>query len=181
MNTTFRTPEAVHPSDFRRAMRNVPTTVTVVGTMLGNRPVGMVVGTFTPISMDPLLVGFFGDHRSTTLTEILAADRWSFSVLHQDDERVAEAFRGPAESRFAALDWTVTEFGTPRLAGAVVTIEAVKHSVVTIGDHDLVTAEVAALHEGDCPRHPLVYFQGRMTRLDPELSVEAGGEPRTPR
>ncbi|MBB3664538.1 flavin reductase (DIM6/NTAB) family NADH-FMN oxidoreductase RutF [Prauserella sediminis] len=175
MNTPSRTaPDTVHPSEFRRAMRNVPTTVTVVGTMNGDQPVGMVVGTFTAISMDPLLVGFFGDQRSKTLTEITAADRWSFSILHQDDGLVAEAFRGPAESRFSALDWDVSDFGTPLIRGAVITIEAIKDSVVRIGDHDLVTAEVTSLREGDRSRYPLVYFQGGMTRLDPEHASHSG-------
>ncbi|RBM21792.1 monooxygenase [Prauserella sp. PE36] len=176
MNTPSHTaPDTVHPSEFRRAMRNVPTTVTVVATMNGDQPIGMVVGTFTAISMDPLLVGFFGDHRSKTLTEITAADRWSFSVLHQDDALAAEAFRGPPESRFSALTWDVSDFGTPLIRGAMITIEAINDSVVRIGDHDLVTAKVMSLREGDRSRHPLVYFQGRMTRLDPEQVSHSGG------
>lgn len=175
MNTPSRTAsDAVHPSEFRRAMRNVPTTVTVVGTMKGDQPVGMVVGTFTAISMNPLLVGFFGDHRSKTLPEITAAERWSFNVLHQDDTAVAEAFRGPAESRFSELTWDVSDFGTPLIKGAVIAIEAIKDSVVRIGDHDLVTAEVTSLREGDRSRNPLVYFQGRMTRLDPKQVSHSG-------
>ena len=162
----------VQPSDFRRAMRYVPTTVTVVSALDGDRPIGLVVGTFTSISMDPPLVGFFGDHRSSTLTSILAVDRWSFNVLHQDDAVVTEAFRGPVDNRFDGLDWTASEFGTPVIIGAVITIEAEKHLVVPTGDHSLVTGAVTTLRMGGGSRQPLVYFQGRMTRLDPGQIVD---------
>ncbi|GCE42962.1 putative oxidoreductase, mmyf [Rhodococcus wratislaviensis] len=70
---------------FRAAMRRLPTSV-VVSAVLDDAPIGMVVGTFSSVSMDPLLVGFFGDHRSSTLEPLLETDQWSFSD-RQDQPR----------------------------------------------------------------------------------------------
>ncbi|MGW1886163.1 flavin reductase family protein [Streptomyces sp. NPDC001970] len=47
------------PAEFRAALAHCPTGVAVVTTYLpGTRRVGMVVGTFTSVSLDPTLVGW---------------------------------------------------------------------------------------------------------------------------
>ena len=52
---------------FRRALGHVPTAVSVVTATDEQGHVGMTVGSFTSISLDPPLVGFFADTESTTL------------------------------------------------------------------------------------------------------------------
>lgn len=153
--------------EFRKAMRNVPTTITIVSVLCGDQPVGMVVGTFTSVSLTPLLVGFLGDNGSSTLRRIRTFDRWSFSILCEEDAAVVDAFRGPIENRFAALDWVVSDSGTPILPSAVVTFETMKYDIVSTGDHDLFLAQVVGIHHGRPNARPLVYFRGRMTGLDP--------------
>ncbi|MFF0223287.1 flavin reductase family protein [Streptomyces sp. NPDC004629] len=176
MTTTDRPPmtgTSLGPSAFRAATRRLPTTVVVAGGLRDGSPVGMLVGTFTSVSLDPLLVGFLGDRGSSTLPLLLELEHMSFSVLDQDDIEAANRFRKPLDERFADLAWSVSAHGTPVIETAVMTFHTTVHSVIPAGDHQLVLGEVIAIEQRHPARRPLVFAEGRMTRLDPMHVVGA--------
>ncbi|MFM6931786.1 MAG: flavin reductase family protein, partial [Novosphingobium sp.] len=76
---------AIDPAVFRRVLGNYPTGVTVV-TAMGEdgQPIGMVVGTFTSVSLDPPLVGFLPDKRSSSWPQIEKAGHFCVNVLARD-------------------------------------------------------------------------------------------------
>lgn len=176
MTTTGQPPTtgtSLDPSAFRAASRRLPTTVVVVGGLRGGSPVGMLVGTFTTVSLDPLLVGFLGDRGSSTLPLLLELEHLSFSVLDQDDVEAANQFRKPLDERFASLPWSVSSHSTPVIDTAVMIFHTTVHSVVPAGDHQLVLGEVIDIEQRHPARRPLVFVEGRMTRLDPAHVVGA--------
>ena len=158
-------PRGVTPPEFRQTLRRLPTTVTVAATMEENEPVGMLVGSFNSVSMDPMLVGFFGDHRSKTLRHLIDAPALSFNILNADHDYVLEAFRGPVEQRFAQLPWELSTRGLPVIRGCLMTIEAIRHSTVPAGDHTLVLAEVVDIHPSGDEVDPLLYHHGATTTV----------------
>jgi 3-hydroxy-9,10-secoandrosta-1,3,5(10)-triene-9,17-dione monooxygenase reductase component len=163
--------EPVTPQQFRRAMGQVPTSMAVAAAMLGGRPVGMLIGSFASISLDPLLVGFFGDLHSQTYQALKAADQLAFSILGQQAEPVCNAFRLPADDRFAAIGWTLSRHGNPVVDDAVLAVEGVVERRVSLGDHDLVVVAVRAIRQNsNAAGAPLVYHESRMRRLDPHRS-----------
>ena len=164
----------VDPNRFRAAMRAVPTTVAVVSALVEDGPVGMVVGTFTSVSLEPPLVGFLGDRRSRTAAALAEVPAWSVALLHADQAALVEAFSGPVERRFDGIAWYVSDGGAVRIPGAVVTVDTVQYGVVRAGDHDLMLGRVTALEGIELDRRPLVYFQGRLTRLDSTHGVDVG-------
>src|SRR3954466_10265285 len=57
--TTDKQPDAAQPADpanFRRALGQFPTGVTVVTAMAGDHPIGMTANSFSSVSLDPPLV-----------------------------------------------------------------------------------------------------------------------------
>ena len=57
----------IDPARFRSVLGHYPTGVCVVtGCPEGDRAVGLVVGSFTSVSLDPPLVGFFAGNWSTS-------------------------------------------------------------------------------------------------------------------
>jgi 3-hydroxy-9,10-secoandrosta-1,3,5(10)-triene-9,17-dione monooxygenase reductase component len=169
-NPTLR--RQVVAETFRRTMRYVPTSVAVVATTVNDAPVGMLIGSFVSVSLEPPLVGFFGDLGSTTLPRLLTAQSLAFSVLAQDARAVCDAFRLPAAQRFAAIDWSPSPRGNPILASSVVAIEGPMVSTQIIGDHVLVTVEVetADALSTRCAG-PLLFHDGSFGRLDPSAST----------
>ncbi len=57
----------IDPATFRRVLGHHPTGVTVITACeAGVVPIGMVVGSFTSVSLDPPLVAFFPARSSTS-------------------------------------------------------------------------------------------------------------------
>lgn len=153
--------------EYRTAMSSVPTSVVIAAAMVREQPVGMVVGTFLSMSLDPPLVGFFGDHRSSTLKPLLEGPVLSFSLLRQEDLSVCDSFRRPLPERFDGLDWAVSALGAPRLDRALTTIHAAPWQNLEVGDHTCVVAEVRDVEVHSTTARPLVFFRRRLSRLDP--------------
>ena len=159
--------ERITPTVYRRAMSAVPTSVVVAAGIRDGAPIGMVIGTFTSVSMTPPLVGFFGDQRSKTLTPLLECEYLSFTLLRENDLEICDAFRLPVEERFGALSWSESPYGTPRLDDALLTIDTRLHDVVDAGDHRCVLASVIDVVPADAIGRPLVFYKRRLSRLDP--------------
>ncbi|MFB1298572.1 flavin reductase family protein [Mycobacterium sp. pW049] len=158
---------------FRTAMSRVPTSVIVIATIHDGEPIGMLVGTFTSVSLSPMLVGYLGERTSRTVPYLLDADRVSCSVLRETDLATVEEFRKPMASRFERLNWTIDdEFEVPLLAGAPLTVVGKPHSVCDAGDHIFSLIEVLAVRTNG-PSRPLVFCGGRLTRMDPSHVVDS--------
>ncbi|AKE01160.1 hypothetical protein XU06_29880 (plasmid) [Rhodococcus erythropolis] len=133
--------------------------------MRDGAPVGMVVGTFTTVSLEPLLVGFFGDNNSFTFGLLSDLDRISFSVLDQEDADTANRFRLPGDERFDGLDWSASSHGTPVLGSALMTFHTRVHSLVPAGDHQLLLGEVIDMETAAGSGRALLFAEGKMTQL----------------
>ncbi|XVU27727.1 flavin reductase family protein [Actinoplanes sp. CA-054009] len=151
---------------FREVLGHVPTSVAVVTTADGAGPVGMTVGSFTSISLDPPLVGFFADAGSATLTRVGAAGRFCVNVLTHAQHHLCRAFAGRAGDRFRGVEHSPGGNGAPRLSEAVARIECDVDSTVTVGDHVLVVGRVTALDVARPATRPLVFFRGTLCDLD---------------
>ena len=76
---------AIDAALFRQVLGNYPTGVTVITALSANGdPLGMVVGTFTSVSLDPPLVGFLPDKKSSTWPLIEAAGHFCVNVLGRE-------------------------------------------------------------------------------------------------
>ena len=138
-------PDAVR-EHFRTALSHFGSGVVVVtSTDADESPIGMTVGSFTSISLEPPLVGFFAAHTSTTLPRVLARDVFCVNVLAEPQYDVARAFARSGADKFDGVDWTPGIDGAPRLAGAHAWIDCRLEHSSAHGDHDLVVGTVGAL------------------------------------
>lgn len=151
----------VSPTD-TRAFRDVlgccPTSVAVITAQSGNDRIGMVVGTFTSISLDPPLVGFFPGRESRTWRRIEETGRFCANVLSDRQASVSRAFSSNAEDKFAGIPHCASPGGLPLLDGVVAWIECRIASVQEVGDHVLVVGAVEAMGQG--AGSPLVFLKG---------------------
>jgi 3-hydroxy-9,10-secoandrosta-1,3,5(10)-triene-9,17-dione monooxygenase reductase component len=131
----------------------------------GDSPLGMVVGTFTSVSLDPALVGFLPARTSTTWPRIRASGRFCVNVLGADQQRVCEAFLRRDDDR-----WNMPCRSTP--SGCLVLPEALAWfdcdlaAQTDAGDHWFVTGAVRSsgvLRSGP----PLLYVRGRYATCTP--------------
>jgi flavin reductase (DIM6/NTAB) family NADH-FMN oxidoreductase RutF len=158
---------AANPRWFRRVLGTYPTGVCVITAIHPDgSPVGMAVGSFTSVSLDPPLVGFLPDHASTSWPKIRAAGRFCVNILGADQEPVCRAFAAKAADKFAGLGWRAGPAGSPILDGAMAWIDCTLEAVHPAGDHDIVIGRVSEMGLGN-PSLPLVFFEGGYGRFEP--------------
>ena len=102
---------------FRQVLGHFPTGVTVITSEAEGARVGLAVGSFFSISLDPPLVGFCVGHQSTSWPKIREAGRFCINILGHDQEDVCRVFAGKGEDKFAGIACREAETGSPRRAG----------------------------------------------------------------
>jgi 3-hydroxy-9,10-secoandrosta-1,3,5(10)-triene-9,17-dione monooxygenase reductase component len=163
-------PRAVDADDFRRVLASFPTGVVAITALDGADPVGMTVGTFFSVSLQPLLVGFCVDERSTTWPRIAAVGRFCVNVLADDQAEVARALARPGTRKFAGTRWERSELDSPVLAGTLARIECVPAATHRAGDHLVVIGAVHQLAVLREQQPPLVHFRRAFHSLAPDRS-----------
>ncbi|WP_141004292.1 flavin reductase [Nocardioides humi] len=164
---------AVDAERFRRVMGHYPTGVAVVTTTgADGQPIGMVVGSFTSVSLDPPLVAFLPDKGSSTYGRMGMPGRFVVNVLGAEHEALCRRFAGKVEAeKWSGVRWRPSASGEPILDAAVAWVECALHTVYDGGDHDIVVGRVTSMDVGD-PAMPLLFFQGGYGRFSP-LSLMA--------
>lgn len=162
---------------FRDVLGHLPTGVVAVAALApSGAPVGMAVGSFTSVSLDPPLVAFYPDKRSSSFPLIREAGRFSVAVLSAEQEAVCRAFAVKGGNKFDSINWRISDHGTPRIEGAVAWLECKIQAVHEAGDHYVVLGQVEDLGIG-VPAIPLVFFQGGYGAFVPSsLSMPATAE-----
>lgn len=155
--------ETLTPIDgatFRRVLGHYPTGVCVITAQEGDGTAsGMVVGSFTSVSLDPPLVAFFPDKGSSSWPRIAAAGKFCVNVLASDQLPLCRQFASRGGDKFAGVSHRLSENGSPILDGVIAWIDCTLHATHEAGDHLIVLGHVHAL-EVDKPGSPLLFFQG---------------------
>lgn len=147
-------------AEFRRVLGYLPTGVTVIASLLDDEPVGLAVGTFFSVSLEPPMVGFCAAKTSTSFPGVQAAGRFCASVLAHDQEAISRVFASSGADKFRGLGWRPSaKSESPMVTDALVWIDCSIASVADAGDHVIVLADVLHL-EVNRSSAPLVFFRG---------------------
>lgn len=149
---------------FRHVVGHFPAGVVVVSSIDGEEPIGLAVSSFTSVSLDPPLVGFFAGRSSTTWPRIRRAGVFAACVLAEHQADVSRAFATSGGDKFAGHSWRPSPAGLPVLDEATAWLDCAVANVVDAGDHWFVLGRVMDL-AAHGERRPLVFFRGRYTHL----------------
>ncbi len=157
----------IDPALFRETLGHYPTGVAVVTAIAedGN-PVGMVVGTFSSVSMDPPLIAFYPMSNSRSFALLRNATAFCINVLASDQEPFCRTFATAGENKFDGVTWRPGPLGSPILDGVVSWIECTFEDVREAGDHFIVLGRVEDLAV-ERSTLPLLFFQGGYGRFSP--------------
>lgn len=156
----------IDPGLFRETLGHYPTGVAVVTAIIDGRPVGMVVGTFSSVSMDPPLIAFYPMSGSRSFAQLRNATSFCVNVLASDQEALCRQFATAGERKFEGVAWRPAALGAPILDGAVSWIECTFEDVREAGDHFIVLGRVQDLAV-ERSTLPLLFFQGGYGRFTP--------------
>jgi flavin reductase (DIM6/NTAB) family NADH-FMN oxidoreductase RutF len=157
----------IDPALFRETLGHYPTGVAVVTAIADDgNPVGMVVGTFSSVSMDPPLIAFYPMSNSRSFAQLRNATAFCINVLAADQEPFCRKFATAGENKFDGVKWRPGPLGSPILDGVVSWIECTFEDIREAGDHFIVLGRVEDLAV-EKSTLPLLFFQGGYGRFSP--------------
>ena len=159
----------INPDEFREAMAQFASGVTVVTTVQGGIDHAMTASAFTSVSLDPPLVLVCVD-KSTRFHQAVALSReWGASILAGSQESLAHwlATRGrPLAGQLDPHPHRRGEHtGAALLEHALCRLECRTWEMYDGGDHTIVVGEVVWLEAGSDDEAALVWFRSDFTTL----------------
>jgi flavin reductase (DIM6/NTAB) family NADH-FMN oxidoreductase RutF len=153
-------PEATFDSRrFRDVLGHFATGVAVITAVAPSGPVGMVVSSFTSVSLEPPLVAFLPDKSSTSWPKIRAAGAFCVNILSAGQEDLCAQFARKGIDKFAGVAWREASTGAPILEGGMAWIDCELAQTFESGDHFIAIGRVLQLEAAEYGV-PLVFFQG---------------------
>ena len=151
---------------FRTLVRNVPAGVSVLtGWGEDSKPLGVVVSSFVPLSLDPRMCAFSIKRGAWTFAQIRQTGLLGVSVLASDQHEACQRFAAAGVERFETVPWHTGAQGLPFLDGVVAELVCRIYAVHDGGDHDLFVVRVEDLQTCRDTDH-LVLVDGRFGRAD---------------
>ena len=151
---------------FRQVLGHLPTGVVIVtGLDAEAQPVGVTIGSFVSVSLDPPYVGFFIG-KSRSWPDIARGTLFCANVLSDDQTELCWRFaKDPvdgAANRFDGLEWQKSSNGLPVLSGILASIECTVESVTPAGDHQFVLGRVTSMDTTDITNDAMVFYKGKV-------------------
>lgn len=151
----------IDPALYRKVMGHYPTGVTVVASLEGEHPVGLAIGSFFSVSLEPPLVGFCVGRSSSTWPRIEATGKFGITVLAEDQQETSGRFASKVVDKFEGETWVPAPVtGSPLIQGGLEHIDCTLHSVLDGGDHVIVLGRVQYLDVHRPDVGPLLFFRG---------------------
>jgi len=144
---------------FREALGRFATGVAFVTAAPDGAPAGLIVNSFTSVSLEPPLVAFCPARSSLTWQRMRRARRFGVNVLERGHESFALRATPAGADRFAGIDWELGPGGAPLLTTALATFECEIVAEHAAGDHWIVVGLVDRLRTRRLGR-PLIFVDG---------------------
>ena len=157
---------------YREFFGQLPTAVTAIVARGAAGPVGLIVGTFSSVSLDPPLVSFMVTKASRSWSAVRAEGRFTANILASDQRALSQKLAGWSLGKFrnVPFDEGEEQVITGCLAWGVCDFER----EVDAGDHTIVLASPRELVVARSTR-PLIFFQRAYHRTLPVEDYRAPG------
>jgi flavin reductase (DIM6/NTAB) family NADH-FMN oxidoreductase RutF len=151
-------------SAYREALGCFPTGVAVVTANGTGAHLGITVNSFTSVSLDPPLVLWSMDRKSSRHDVFARAGGFTVSILGTEHKEVSARLARAGEHSLDGIALLATELGPPALADSLAVFECATERALEAGDHTMLLGRVLRFS-----RHsksaPLVYFSGKYSAL----------------
>ncbi|MEY3805238.1 MAG: oxidoreductase, mmyf [Actinomycetota bacterium] len=152
---------------FRSVLGHVPTSVVVVtGCDAAGQPFGITIGSFTSVSLDPPLVGFFPGLKSHSWASIRESGKFCVNVLGAHQDELCWRFAKEGDDKFSGLTWQPSPTGSPVLPDVIASIDCAIESETVAGDHYFVMGRVQSLAHVENATDAMVFFRGKVSKVE---------------
>jgi len=152
-------------AQYRQTLGHFPTGVTVITAADDSGPVGLAVGSFTSLSLEPPLVLFCPGNTSSSWPRIRASGVFCVNVLGEHQEAGVSTHGEQGARQVRRGGWSTKVTGAPVIDGVLAWIDCTITEVLEGGDHHIVIGRVEDLGFAEVGR-PLVFFKGGYGKYD---------------
>ncbi|GCE12994.1 flavin reductase family protein [Tengunoibacter tsumagoiensis] len=150
---------SVDTTEFRRALAQFASGVTVVTTILHGKDYGMTVSAFCSLSLQPPLILICIDQRASSHNFIIQSGLFGVNILSEENKDLSRHFSRQGLVDFSSIPHQKGPLGIPLLNGVLATLECRLVESQYGGDHSIFIGEVLSA-EVISSNLPLVYFRG---------------------
>ena len=146
-------------SDFKHAMRHVPTGVTIVTSLRDGEPRGLTLNSFASVAVEPPALLVCVNREARSYLYISSSRIFCVNVLAAEQRHLAERFAGKVRERqFDEVAFSVDVTGAPVLEAAIAHFDCEVMGEHHVGSHSIFIGSVVscAARSGT----PLGYFNG---------------------
>ena len=147
----------IDEGQFKSAMSQFASGVTVVTTQHEGKPYGMTVASFASLSLRPPLVVICIEKAVKSHDAIAASGKFGVSILGASQTDVSNRFASKIDDKFEGVSVHHGELGVPLIDDAICAIECRVQNQFPGGDHSIFVGEVMSAQTAE--RAPLVYFR----------------------
>jgi len=144
---------------FKLGLSKFATGVTIITINAGKNFVGKTVNSFTSLSLNPLLVLFSLDKKSSSLNLYKKANYIGINILSNKQKDLSEYF-ARTESNWNNVEYFQTKSGIPMIKYSVVNIDCQKIKTISQGDHLIFICKVNQV-KIDKNKKPLIYLNSK--------------------
>jgi flavin reductase (DIM6/NTAB) family NADH-FMN oxidoreductase RutF len=164
------TATSLTPTDFRHALSQFATGVTVVTVERApGQAYGMTANSLTSVSLDPLLVLICVDQRSHLLPLIKQKRQFAINVLKEHQQAIsayfAQAEQTPETDAKLGIQYRWTQAGIPLIEDTIAQIVCRVVASYIAGDHTIFLGEVQSADL--FPGEPLLFFRSHYRQIAP--------------
>ncbi len=157
---------------YREFFGQLPTGVTAIVAQAEHGPVGLVVGTFSSVSLEPPLVSFMVTSGSRSWAAVKAVGLFTANILASDQRSLSQTLSGWSPEKFRHVEFDAQCVSA--IKGCLAWAECAIEQEVEAGDHVIVLATPRELTVARASR-PLIFFQRAYHRTLPVEDFRAPG------
>lgn len=152
-------PTAPTSGQFREVLGHFPTgVVAVTGIDEAGQPIGMILGSFGSVSLDPPLVSFMPAKSSSSWARLAGCKHYCINILGASQEDICRVLASKSPDKFRDVATTASACGNPMIIGSLAYIHCRPATIHDAGDHDIVVCQVDDLSAAS-PGTPLLFYR----------------------
>jgi len=160
---------------FRRALGNFATGVTIMTAQNAQgEKVGVTANSFNSVSLEPPLILWSIDKRSSSFSIFEQATHFAVNILSADQIELSNKFARSKDDKYANVDFELGAGNVPLLKECSAVFECERFNIIEGGDHWIILGRVVNFQDNG--RSPLLYHQGAYSSVLPHPSLNAKAE-----
>jgi flavin reductase (DIM6/NTAB) family NADH-FMN oxidoreductase RutF len=158
---------SVGSEEFKQALRQFASGVTIVTAEHDGERYGITVSAFASISLEPPIVMVSINNSSPLSQMIVESEHFAVHILSSDQESMSTLFAAsvPGQEKYGELSVELGPSGAPLFDGALALLDCVLDQTLEVGTHTLMFGRVVHADSEVEASSPLLYYHRRYWTL----------------